>query len=64
MRVIAKEFFARRGLDNAPLRNMLKTHLDIERSIPPRWTWGIVTFNVKTREGFLSCLKKILRKIN
>ena len=52
MRVIAKEFFARRGLDNAPLRNMLKTHLDIEKIYSSPLDLGIVTFNVKTREAF------------
>ncbi len=47
---ITKEYLVRRGLDNSPLRNLLKTHLNIDRIYASPLDLGIVTFDVQSRE--------------
>ncbi|MBR6088387.1 MAG: patatin-like phospholipase family protein, partial [Anaerolineaceae bacterium] len=49
---IIREFFLQRGLDNAQLRNMLETHLDIDRIYKSPLDLGIVTYNIPTKEAF------------
>lgn len=49
---VTKDFFRQRGLDNAPLRRMLETHLDIQKIYASSLDLGIVTYNVPTREAF------------
>ncbi len=52
MLAVTKDFFRQRGLDNAPLRRMLETHLDIQKIYASPLDLGIVTYNVPTREAF------------
>ncbi len=47
---IMKEYFARRGLDNSPLRNLLMRRLDIDKIYASPLDLGIVTFDVQSRE--------------
>ncbi len=47
---ITKEYFIQRGLDNAPLRKLLKAHLDIEKIYASPLDLGIVTFDIQSRE--------------
>ena len=49
---ITRDFFVQRGLDNAPLRNMLKKYLNLDMIYSSSLDLGIVTYNVKTREAF------------
>ena len=49
---LIREFFSQKGLDNAPLRHMLETHLDIDKIYASDLDLGIVTYNIKTREAF------------
>ena len=46
------EFLSQKGLDNAPLRHMLETHLDIDKIYASDLDLGVVTYNIKTREPF------------
>jgi len=46
---ITKEYFARRGLTNAPLRRVLEANLDIGKIYASPLDLGIVTFDVSAR---------------
>ena len=46
---ISREYLQKRGLDNTPLRMMIKKHLDIGRIYDSPLDLGIVTYNVQTR---------------
>lgn len=49
---LAREYLLQKGLDNRPLRNMLNTHLDIDKIYASDLDLGIVTYNIKSREAF------------
>ena len=49
---LAREYLLQKGLDNRPLRNMLNTHLDIDKIYASDLDLGIVTYNIRSREAF------------
>ena len=48
---IAKEYIAQRGMDNAPLRNMMVQYVDVDKIYESPLDLGIVTYDIKSRSA-------------
>ena len=61
IRKIFKEYFENKGLENAPLKNLLMNNLDIEKIYNSEIDFGLITYSFKNRQSVQLFKKDIPR---